>query len=106
MTTGVKAAAIAAALGGVRRGRDRRRGGRARGSDCGHPLGRRGRTRRTLGWQGGRELALSRRWAGPARRTAVLERYAEILDHGALLRRGATRRPPVASGNYALRRAS
>ena len=26
MTTGVKAAAIAAALGGVRRGRDRRRG--------------------------------------------------------------------------------
>jgi len=47
MTTGVKAAAIAAALGGVRRGRDRRRGARARGSDCGHPLGRRGRTRRT-----------------------------------------------------------
>jgi hypothetical protein len=53
MTTGVKAAAIAAALGRVRRGRDRRgrdhrRGARARGSDCGHPLGRRGRTRRTL----------------------------------------------------------
>ena len=48
MMTGVKAAAIAAALGGVRRGRDRRRGARARGSDCGHPLGRRGRTRRTL----------------------------------------------------------
>jgi hypothetical protein len=48
MTTGVKAAAIAAALGRVRRGRVRRRGARARGSDCGHPLGRRGRTRRTL----------------------------------------------------------